>query len=648
MPKRLKHFYEFGEFRLDEEKHRLIRQGQPIHLSPKSFEALVVLVKNAGTLLEREVLMQAVWRDTFVEDANLTVTISNLRKALGQNGEHSEYIETIPRVGYRFVADVRESYEEPKSLIIEKHTQSRTIIEEEFVPETDPKETQAIVVMPPKIALGAYINRRRVLAASACMAILGFGSLVYFRAGNGRAAATNNSTLPAIKSMAVLPPRSLGDEPENVSQSLGIADALITRLASMHKVAVRPSSAVARYVGAEQDPISIGRSLAVEAVLDGTLQHAQGRLRVTLRLLNVSNGNQLWSGKLDESETDIFKLQDSISQLVGNALYPRLTRNEQALLIRQSTTNKEAYALYLQGNYFWNKRGSQAARSIEYFHKAIELDPNFAEAYVSLAAVDATATGAAEAEALAEKALQLDPTSGDAHATLGFIKMFRYWDWPSAERELDRAIELNPDSAVAHHWKGVYLSIRGRLDEAKGEMHRALELDPLSLIIMTDIGQLHYFAHEYDQASDYCNRVLTFDPEFHDAHTYLIDIYRMKGMDSPALNEFARSYSLGVEATRAQEALFAREGLRGVFAAELQTQLKQFKSDGDQRNSWALLIGRSYCRLGDNEQALKWLAVAVENPQSFWTPYLNVDPLYDGVRNDSRFKQILNRLNLGN
>src|ERR1051326_4344349 len=187
MPKRLKHFYEFGEFRLDEEKHRLIRQGQPIHLSPKSFEALVVLVKNAGTLLEREVLMQAVWRDTFVEDANLTVTISNLRKALGQNGEHSEYIETIPRVGYRFVADVRESYEKPKSLIIEKHTQSRTIIEEEFVPETDPKETQAIVVMPPKIALGAYINRRRVLAASACMAILGFGSLVYFRAGTGRA-----------------------------------------------------------------------------------------------------------------------------------------------------------------------------------------------------------------------------------------------------------------------------------------------------------------------------------------------------------------------------------------------------------------------------------------------------------------------------
>jgi len=223
--------------------------------------------------------------------------------------------------------------------------------------------------------------------------------------------------------------------------------------------------------------------------------------------------------------------------------------------------------------------------------------------------------------------------------------MFDYWDWATAERELDRAIELNPNSPVAHHWKGVYLSIRGRFDEAKAEMQRALDLDPLSLIIMADLGQVYYLAHDYDRAAEYCNRVLSFDRDFHDAHAYLTDIYRMKGMDREAIDELIKAEAYQPEVTRSAENVFKREGSRGVFNWRVQDQLHDGKS-AEGRGLEALTIGRSYCRVGDHEQALKWLAIAAEKPQSFLTPYLSVDPLYDPLRDDPRFKEILTRIGL--
>jgi DNA-binding winged helix-turn-helix (wHTH) protein/TolB-like protein/Tfp pilus assembly protein PilF len=641
-----RHFYEFGPFRLDAESHRLRRNGQPVHLSPKSLEALVVLVQNAGRPLEREALMRAVWADAFVEDANLTVAISNLRKALGQDGETAEYIETIPRVGYRFVAEVRECHEQTKPLIIEKRTHSRTVIEEEFVPENQPARVDHLVVhaAASRKRPGAIINQRYLLIAVPVFLIAGLASAIYFYHGHTNAAAAGNLAA-AIHSIAVLPPKPLAAEPQNGSLSLGIADTLITRLSSVKRLTVRPTSAVASYVDNERDPISLGRALNVDAVLDGTLQRANGRTRVTLRLVTVAGGNQLWADIFDESDSDFFKLEDSISERVADALYKDLSNSEKARLSRQHTTNQEAYALYLQGNYFWNKRGSETGKSVEYLRKAIALDPNFAEAYATLAAVYATSKmPSADAAALIDKALQLDSNSAEAHATYGFIRMFDYWDWATAERELDRAIELDPNSSVAHHWKGVYLSIRGRLNEAKAEMQRALDLDPLSLIIMADLGQVYYFAHDYERAGEYCNRVLSFDRDFHDAHRYLIDIYRMKGMDREAFDELIKTDGYPTEAARSAEDLFRRQGLRGVLNQKLDAYLHDAKSDNDSRSQLALTIGGWYCRLGDNENALKWLAIAAEKPQSFLTPYVTVDPLYDPLRQDPRFKEILTRI----
>lgn len=649
MDKSFRHYYEFGPFRLDPQKHRLLREGEIVPLSPKALEALLVLVVNPGKPLERDALMRAVWAEAFVEDANLTVAISQLRKALGNNGEGAEYIETIPRVGYRFAAEVRQVSEEVAPLIIEKRTRSQTVIEEEILQDEHPaREKNAAIAVRSSIvrSLGFSLrsNRKAALLATAALGAVVVAAAVYFKLAERRSGASTSSAISSLKSIAVLPPKTLSGVTENPSLNLGIADALITRLAGLNKLAVRPTSAVVGYLDGNQDPLVAGRALGVDAVLDGTLQRDAGRVRVTLRLVNVANGAQLWSGNFDEADADIFKLQDSVAQQVGATLFANLSRNEKAFLVKQQTRNPEAYAQYLNGNYFWSKRSEHATKSLQYFRKAIDLDPNFAQAYVGLATVDAAASiPSPEAEALIERALQLDNTLAEAHATYGFIRMFHHWDWSTAEQELNRAIELSPNSSVAHHWKGVYLSLRGRLNEAKAEMHRALDLDPLSLIIMADLGQLHYFAHEYDQALEYCNRALALDPEFWVAHEYLVDIYRAKGMDEEALNEFLKvEHRDDTPETKTRiKQVFTRGGLRAVFAHRIGSQLSVPTGE---HGPTPIVMAKFYSRVRDNEQALYWLDRAVNEQKFFPTAYIKIDPLYESLRGDPRFTRILQRL----
>jgi DNA-binding winged helix-turn-helix (wHTH) protein/TolB-like protein/Tfp pilus assembly protein PilF len=644
MPSPDKHFYEFGPFRLDPQKHRLFRNGEHVHLSPKAMEALRVFVQNPGKMLERDLLMQAVWADSFVEDANLTVAVSQLRKALGQNGETAEYIETLPRIGYRFVADVRVVREAP--IRIEKHTLSQTVIEEEMVEEEASIEDSIAVgsgsarrLLPASVSPGvASLLTFVIVSAVAAGAVLYSGRTQPPKPTSGTAA------IAAIRSIAVLPPRSLSRDEESLPLSLGVADALITRLGSVQRLSVRPTSAVMRYVDENHDALTTGRSLEVDAILDGTLQRDANGVRVTLRLLDVTSGQQLWSGHFDEPAGDVFKLQDAVAQQVGEALFPNLSVSDKALLVRRQTTNSETYSLYLKGNYIWNKRSSDVGNSLGYFRKAVELDPNFAPAYAGMAAVHSTSENPSpEAEALIEKALKLDSGLSSAHATYGFIQMFHHWNWPATEIALDRAIELDQNSVSAHHWKGVYLSLRGRLDEAKAEMRLALELDPLSLIVMSDLGQLHYFAHEYDAAIEYCNKALALDKDFLMAHEYLADIYRVKGMDTQAANAWIKRRFSDSKSVENQKQIFAQSGLRGLIQNERDSILS---SDKTAPLSAAFVIAKDFLRLGEHDKALDWLEVAFAGTRSHWHPYLSVDPLYDSVRNQPRFKALLSRMNL--
>ena len=635
MSNQIKHLYEFGPFRLDPEKPRLMRNDEVVPVPPKALEALIVLAENSGKLLDRESLMQAVWSDTIVEDANLTVAISQIRRALSTDGEGVEYVETIPRVGYRFLPEVRRVHERVLPLKVERHRISRTVIEEEILPTEDKTRLFGISIFP---RLWSVPGRRKALTIGTGLLLLtALGSTFYLKSVRPPSPPGSNQ----IRSIAVLPPTPLVEGTNNASLSLGIADALITRLSALQKLKVRPTSAVARYLDSHKDSLEVGRALGVDAVLEGSLQRVDGRVQVALRLVDTRSSHQIWNGRFDKTDAEVFDLQDSIAQQVVAALSLSLTDNEKLSLTKRQTLNPNAYNSYLMGNYFWSKRGHHTANSIEHFYKAIELDPTFAEAYVGLANVRATQAQWPEAEALCEKALQLNNTLPEAHATYGFIKMFRSWDWAAAERSLDHAIALNPNCSNARHWKGVYLSLRGRLGEARTEMHQALELDPLSLIVIADIGQLHYFSREYDEAIEYCRRALSFDSTFEIAHQYLALIYTSKGSEEEAFAETILSWPASAprDFTKHRD-IFERSGTKGLAEFEIKHALT---SEADSVSP--LRMARLYVGTGNPDQALKWLEKGLAK-REFLLPFINVDPQFDSLRSDPRFQSIIARIGL--
>ncbi|HEV8659580.1 MAG TPA: winged helix-turn-helix domain-containing protein [Thermoanaerobaculia bacterium] len=636
MPHTARYFYEFGPFRFDPQKRRLLRNGEAVPLNAKAVDVLLVLVQHPGRMVERETLMQTVWADAVVEDANLTVAISHVRKALSENGEATEYIETIPRAGYRFVAEVRDVREEVPALVIEKHTVSETVIEEEVF--------DAPEALTDTVIIATAQSRWLALVGTLLLLLVALGVVLYVRKSDRHVVNAGNTAVSPIRSLAVLAPNALNSDADISSLSLGIADALITRLGGLRRVVVRPTSAIIRYIDAGKDPIDVGRALKVDAVMEGSLQRADGRVRVTMRLIDVRTGVQLWSGNFDESNADIFKLQDRMSAAVADALPLKLTGAERVSLARRQTDNAQAYALYVDGNRIWNRRGLNVASAIPYFQKAIALDPNFVRAYVGLANVHAvTSSASPEAEMLIEKALQLDNTLAEAHATRAFLRMFHHWDWAGAEQGFDRAVALDPNSAPAHHWRGVYLSLRGRFDEAKAEMHRALDLDPQSAIITADIGQLHYFAHEYDQAIDYCQRALALDSESDMTHAYLRDIYLAKGMNHEVLAASLRTrWALEFASDPNMRAIYARSGPKGAALRQLEQKVSSrhgLSAGFIWFMTWHSMV------VGDREQTLRWLDRCYQE-HLFMLPFVNVDPLFDPLRDDPRFQEICQRIGL--
>ena len=634
MANQIRHLYAFGDFKLDADRHRLLRNGEGIPLSPKALDTLLVLIQNPGRLLEREELMQAVWRDTFVEDANLTVAISQLRRALGKDSRGTEYIETIPRIGYRFLREVNLVEQSSLPLRVEHHSVSTTVIEEELSPDENAPDRKTGF----SVVTDFLRRHKRISLAVTTACVIGVMAGAAFLSGVGSFSSNSPASAANIRSLAVLPPHSLTTGSDNESLSLGIADALISRLGQLNRLTVRPTSAITRYLGGDEDSLAAARSLAVDAVLEGSLQRAEGRVRVTLRLLDTHSARQLWTAKFDEPDGNIFHLQDSIAQQVATALSLNLSPDENSLLTKRQTSNEEAYRAHLMGNYFWSKRGTTTGKAVDHFRRALELDPMYAEACIGLANVYMTNARWTEAEALIQKALKINSSLPEAHATYGFLKMFGRWDWLGAEKALDGAIELNPNSANAHHWRGVYLSLRGRVDEAKAAMHRALQLDPLSLIITADIAQLHYFAGEYDKAIEYCKLALALDNNFDTGHGYLSVIYATIGREEDAFRELALTWSNpGVENHPVHAEVFERRGWKGIAELEL-------KRNTD-RKGLSFVDAVWYLALDNREEALRLLEKSFQD-REFLVPFIKVDPRFNSLRNEPRFQNIVSRMGL--
>ncbi|MEK6304533.1 MAG: winged helix-turn-helix domain-containing protein [Acidobacteriota bacterium] len=651
-----KHFFEFGAYRIDARDHLLLREGEVVPLPPKTLDLLLALVESNGRVLTKEELMKQVWPDSFVEEANLSHHVFTLRKALGEDGDANKYIETIPRRGYRFVGSVSEWRDEGVDLVLAEHSTSHIVVEQAEETGTTADSVEAAQAAR-RIASAGRIEggqkkRAGLLLLAAC-AVIAISVASYFwlttrpkQEGPGL----------GVRSILVLPFKPLVPENRDEALELGMADALITKLSNIREIAVRPTSAILKYSNSEENPLAAGLEQRVESVLEGRVQRSGDRIRVTVQLVRVSDGKPLWADTFDEKSADsVFAVQDSISQRVARALLPKLTGEEQQRLAQRYTDNIEAYNLYLKGSFFWNKFNEEGLRkAVEYFNEAIAIDTNYALAYTGLAnaynvqgavGIVPPAQTWSKAKWAAEKAVELDDTLAKSHQALGGVKLMYEWDWPGAERELSRAIELNPADGEPHNLYAYYYQATGQLDKAVSEIRRAQELAPLSLPINLDVASALYYQGNYEEAIKVYRKGEEMDPQFTPPPLFLLaQIYEQKGEYDQAVAECKKAFSIfgrdpGILSVLGY--VYAVTGKR----REAQTILNEIEDLWKRRYFSPIDVALVHTGLGDKDGAFAWLTKAYEarDPQLIW---VNVDPELKSLRTDPRFTDLLHRMNL--
>ena len=462
------------------------------------------------------------------------------------------------------------------------------------------------------------------------------------------------TTNAAIKSIAVMPFVNTTGNADLEYLSDGITESLINNLSQISMLSVKARSSTFRYKGKDIEPQQVASDLKVQAVLNGRVAQRGDNLTISLDLVDGTTGNQIWGEQYSRTMGDLASLQGEIARDVSQKLRFRLTNAEEPRVVKNQTQNTEAYQLYLQGRYNWNKRTDPTTdKAIEYFQQAIEKDPNYAMAYVGLAESYSIANRpsderASKVKAAALKALEIDPTLGEPHASLGGVKDLYEHDLAGAEKEYKRAIDLNPNYASAYHWYAEFLGEQGRFDEGLANWKKALELDPFSLAIGTDYGlEYLYYSRKYDQAVDYLNKLVEMDPNYVRTHTYLATVYETMGRYDDAISEIEKRVALqGMkpeEIANGKRVLIdalKADGAKGYWSKALEFTMQDTKKG---ENVPALTMARIYAELGQRDEAFKWLEKAFDNKETDLV-YLKVSPIWDKLRDDPRFAEMLRRL----
>jgi TolB-like protein/DNA-binding winged helix-turn-helix (wHTH) protein/Flp pilus assembly protein TadD len=614
-------------------------------MPPKAFELLVVLVERRGHLVEKDELLKAVWHGSFVEEGNLSVTVSFLRKALNDDRGLHKYIETVSKRGYRFVADVRQVGEPETLSALSPPNESRRVEEGGAAGE------QGSAVGPRPVAIFPNrIVRLGILVVALALGALLIVAKVVPRPGT----ATSQVQEPAaIRSLAVLPFQALDAKRGDEYLGLGMADALITRLGNTGKIIVRPTSAIQKYAGAELSPQAAGQEQGVDAVLDGRIQREADRVRLTVQLIRVRDGVQLWGETFDKEFTNIFTLEDALAERVAQSIRLKLTGEETRRFARRSTERPDAYEAYVKGRYFWNKRTDKGMKKgLEYFRQAIILDPTFAEAYVGVAdsyaslglyAVLPPKEAFPAAKEAAKRALEMDDGLAEAHATMGFINFYYDWNRVDADNEFRRALADNPNYALAHSWYGESLAAMGRYQEANAEAQRALEDDPLSLIIGSNAGWTLSLAGRGDQAIEILKKAIDIDPRFPRTHFRLGRAYEQKKSYEMAIAELQQAVSLSEGDTCYKGSLGHVYAVSGNVN-QARNVLQDLEGRGGQQYVPAYAIALVYAGLGDNDHAFTWLQKAYED-RSTSMIFLRLDPELSSLHSDPRFEKLSQQIN---
>lgn len=621
--------YGFEGFKIDPSKRLLFdSNGDTLQLMPKAFDLLVYLVKHHQTVVEKDELMDAVWPDTVVEENNLTQNISSIRKVLGERHRENKFIATIPGKGYKFVADVK------------------------ILHSDDPQHTQELDRGLGDANAGSRIGsrgtvdrlfRERVvlIALAALVVVTSLGGVWWWRSANERSA--------VVGSLAILPFKPLTADKRDESLEMGMADTLILKLGGIDKFRVRPLAAVRRYSGVDQDALAAGRELGVDAVLDGRLQIANERVRATVQLVRVDDGRQLWAGQFDERLTDIFSIQDSITEKVANELKLRLGARSR----KSYTESVEAYQLYMLGNLHTRRLiRPEVEKGIAYYRKAIEADPEYSLAYVEIANAHRALvlTGDApskdmmpEAKTAAQRATELDPELAEAWAALASSEFWFDWDWRAAEEHYKRAIELDPANAPSRLFYAHLLSNLGRHDEAVVEVRKARELDPASLITNAVEGQVLFFAGDLDASERVLRRAIDLDPNFWLSYLFITRIHLARGHWDEAVSSAMKAAEIsGGNGEGVATAAFANASAGHI--EEARRTLAMLNDRAKDRYVPSYALAQVHLVLGETNLALEDLERAFRDREALMV-FLKVEPKWNALRSNSKFIDIMDRMN---
>ena len=616
--------YEFGRFRLEPRESRLLRDGAPVRLGPKALDLLSALVTRAGHVVTKEELLAEVWPGTFVEEGNLAVNMTALRRAL-DDGSGAVYIETVPRRGYRFVAPVTIASPAPAVPSVESRMPS-------------------VRVEPTRRTSSRW---RWVLGGAGVVAV----SLVLLLVVQMRWSVESSAPEGTISSVLVARFIAIGGSDDQRHLQLGMADAVITRLGALRQLAVPPLAALK----ADEDPFAAAARLEIDAVLTGSLQRDGDRIRVVAQLSSAADRRQLWAGRFDALFTDIFDLQDSLAERIASNVLREVNARDRAALHRRETANVQAYELYLKAREQGLRTTPEAIRTaMQMYQDAIARDPNFAMAYAGLAdAYTSAASGLPPkeryplAKQAADRALAIDPHLPDAHTVRSMLAYKADWDWELADGHMQRALEIDPGNGPAQRMYGQLLMLRGRFDESVSALRRAVALDPYSLPARSDLAALLIHGGQLSEARVLLDAGLAQDPESWLMYRTLAELLQAEGRIDQAIEADLKAKQLAgdpADAIASQRDAYRRGGMTALLRQQNEMLLARLgtasTSDaiGLSMYGAASALAVNFARMGDKDQTMRWLEAATERGEE-GPLYLNFWH-FDFLRDDPRFRAL--------
>jgi len=629
----------FGTYEVSLQSGELRKSGVKIRVQQQPMKLLEILLERPGDLVTREELRSRIWaNESFGDfDQAVNIAIAKLRGALGDSAENPRYIETLPKRGYRFIAEVTVVDTDVPTKSPESADGDRRGTE----PEHQLQDAELTVTSKP----GLWPTRRVIVVLTLVLSLLILAVWLFH---------SHDHPPTGIRSLAVLPLDNLSGDPTQDYFADGMTDELITDLAQIRALRVISRTSLMGYKGVRKPLPEIARELNVDAVVEGTVLRSGDQVRITAQLIQAPADKHLWAESYEGNLRDTLTLQKEVARTIAEQIRIEVTPREQAALKSVKAIDPEAYEAYLKGRYFWNKRTADGLKkAVDYFNQAIAKDPNYAAAYSGLAdtyallgdwqyAVMTPKEAMPRAKAAAMKALELDDSLGEAHASLAFCLDGFDWNFEAADREFRRSIELSPSYATGHQWYSWHLALLGRNSEAIAEMTKAENLDPLSLIINADLAELFLIAHFPDESTEQSRKTIEMDPNFAFGHNQLAQAHLQKHMFPEAIAELEKAIQISggsptftANLARAYAATNRKEEAVGL--------LNDLKKRSAPSNTNAAEIAMIYVALGDKNQAMVWLEKGYEER---FNPGVLVRPGFDPLRSDPRFQELIRRIGL--